>query len=259
MKGLRPSCPPRLLLAIAISVLTGRRRSLLVDLARLADTLALLAVYRPEGLNVRRLAGPVLVVFNHYARHGVPMWWTVTALAGALVQIGLTQPEPRWVMTSEWRHWGMLAPLSRWMLRRIAVLYDAFLMPPMPPTDQDVIACAVTVRQVINWVRQYPDARVCLAPEGRDSGDGHLIMPPPGAGRFMLHLCRAGMMILPVGVWEDGKAWQVRFGPMFTLKASDDGSLDARDAWARRRVMRAIAEQLPERLRGEFGDCFDVS
>jgi 1-acyl-sn-glycerol-3-phosphate acyltransferase len=162
-------------------------------------------------------------------------------------------------MTAEWRHWGIFAPISRWVLRRIATLYDAFLMPPTPPSSQDAIACAATVRQVINWARSHPAARVCLAPEGHDSSDGHLIMPPPGVGRFMLHLGRAGMIILPAGVWEDGKAWQVRFGPTFTLEASGERLPDARDAWARRRVMRAIAEQLPEHLRGEFGNRFGVS
>ncbi len=259
MKGLRPSYPPGLLLAIVTSALTGRRRSLLVDLARLADTLdPPLEVHWPEGVDLRQPFGAVLVVFNHYARPGVPVWWTVTALGGALVRIGLTQPEPRWVMTAEWRHWGILAPLSRWMLRRIAVLYGAFLMPPMPATDQEVIACATTVRQVIHWARSHPEARLCLAPEGHDSGDGHLMMPSPGVGRFMLHLCHAGMMILPAGVWEDGKAWQVRFGPMFT-PVSDERSPDARGMWVCRRVMRAIAEQLPAHLRGEFGNRLDVS
>lgn len=155
-------------------------------------------------------------------------------------------------MTDTLNYLGWLAPFSRWLLRRIARMYDAFSMPPMPPAPQDVEVCAATVRHVIAFARRQPDARVCLAPEGRDSGDGSLILPPSGAGRFILQLGRAGMTILPAGVCEDGGAWQVRFGPAFTLAAPDHLSADERDEWASWRVMSAIADLLPRRLRGAF-------
>jgi 1-acyl-sn-glycerol-3-phosphate acyltransferase len=189
-------------------------------------------------------------VFNHYSRAGVPAWWTAIALGGALVQVGLTEPEPRWVMTHTLNYLGWLAPLSQWALRRIAWTYNAFPMPPMPPAPQDRQACAATVRHVIAFARQQPAARVCLAPEGRDSGDGSLIAPPTGAGRFVLQLCRTGMKVLPVGVCQDGGAWHVRFGSTFTLSAPGDLSADERDGWAAHRVMGAIADLLPRRLRG---------
>ena len=194
----------------------------------------------------------LLVVFNHYTRPGFPAWWTAFALGGALVHVGLAQPEPRWVMTAGLTHLGLFAPLSRWALRRIAVVYDAFLMPPMPPNPKDMGARAVTVRQVITFVRQTPNARVCLAPEGYDNNDGQLIVPPPGAGRFLLQLCRAGMTILPAGVCAEGEAYHVHFGSTFSLDAPQDLAPDARDEWASRRVMSAIAELLPLRLRGSF-------
>ena len=112
--------------------------------------------------------------------------------------------------------------------------------------------CAATVRHVIAFARKQPVVRVCLAPEGRDSGDGSLIAPPSGAGRFILQLCRAGMTILPTGVCEDGGAWYVRFGSTFTLAVPGDLSTDERDEWASRRVMSAIADLLPPRLRGAY-------
>jgi hypothetical protein len=154
-------------------------------------------------------------------------------------------------MTAEWRHLEMLAPVSRWAFRRIATMYNAFLMPPMPPDPKDVETRATTVRQVIAFAHRQPDAHVCLAPEGYDDNDGRLIVPPPGAGRFVLQLCHAGMIVLPAGVCEDGGAWHVHFGPTFTLTAPDDLPSEARDEWASCRVMCAIAELLPERLRGE--------
>jgi len=207
-------------------------------------------IFRPEGFS--KPLGSVLVLFNHYSRRGVPAWWTVFVLGGALVQIGLTEPEPRWVMTAAWRHWGVFAPASRWILRRIAKTYHSFLMPPMPPAPEDAPACAATVRQVIHFARGQRCARVCLAPEGRDSGDGSLIEPPPGAGRFIWQLCRAGLTILPAGVCEEGGAWRVRFGAPFTLTAPDDLSPDERDTRVSLRVMRAMADLLPRRLRGSF-------
>jgi hypothetical protein len=131
-------------------------------------------------------------------------------------------------------------------------IFDAFPMPPMPPAPQDVQACAATVRRVIAFAHTHPVARVCLAPEGRDSGDGSLIAPPSGAGRFILQLCRAGMTILPTGVCNEGGAWYVRFGPTCTLAAPGGLSADERDEWASRRVMGAIADLLPSRLRGAY-------
>ena len=244
-----------------MSALAARHRPLLMDMAALAATFhpPLQMTSPDESLLACRpgQAGPagpgrLLIVFNHYSRAGVPAWWTAIALGGALVQVGLTEPEPRWVMTDTLNYLGWLAPLSRWVLHRIAWTYNAFSMPPMPPSPQARQACASTVRRVIAFARQQPAARVCLAPEGRDSGDGSLIAPPAGAGRFILQLCRTGMTVLPAGVCEDGGTWHVRFGSAFTLSAPADLSTDERDGWAVRRVMGAIAALLPRRLRGAY-------
>jgi len=194
----------------------------------------------------------LLITFNHYTRPGFPAWWTAFALGGALVRVGLAQPEPRWVMTAGLNYLGLFAPLSRWALRRIANIYDGFLMPPMPPNPKDMEARATTVRQVITFVRQTPNARVCLAPEGYDNNDGRLIVPPPGAGRFLLQLCHAGMTILPAGVCAESGVYHVHFGSTFSLDTPQNLASDARDEWASRRVMCAIAELLPQRLRGSF-------
>jgi len=245
--------PPGLLAAIVVSSLAGRRRSFLRDAAALAATFHPALLIAEPGTSPRSIrSDKLLIVFNHYSCPGTPAWWTACALGGAFVQVGLTDPEPRWVMTDTLNYMGRLAPLSHWMLRRIALTFDAFPMPPMPPAPQDVQACAATVRRVIVFAHEHPVAHVCLAPEGRDSGDGSLIAPPSGAGRFILQLCRVGMTILPTGVCKDGGAWQVRFGATFTLAAPEGLSADERDEWASRRVMDAIAGLLPSRLRGAY-------
>ena len=245
--------PPRLVAAVVASALIGRRRSFLKDASACAATLRPpVQVHndsRPEGSD---RPNKLLIIFNHYTRPGFPAWWTAFALGSALVRVGLTQPEPRWVMTAGLNYLGLFAPLSRWALRRIANIYDGFLMPPMPPALQDIEARATTVRQVITFVRQTPNARVCLAPEGYDNNDGRLIVPPPGAGRFLLQLCHAGMTILPAGVCAESGVYHVRFGSTFSLDTPQNLAPDMRDEWASRRVMHAIAELLPQRLRGSF-------
>jgi hypothetical protein len=245
--------PPGLVAAVVASALIGRRRSFLRDAAACAATLCPpLKTHNdsvPEGSD---RPNKLLIVFNHYTRPGFPAWWTAFALSGALVRVGLTQPEPRWVMTAGLNYLGLFAPLSRWALRRIASIYAGFLMPPMPPDPKDIEARAATARQVLTFARQTPNARVCLAPEGYDNNDGQLIVPPPGAGRFLLQLCRVGMTILPAGVCTEGGVYHVRFGSTFSLDTPQDLAPDARDERASRRVMRAIAELLPLRLRGSI-------
>jgi len=245
--------PPGLVAAVVVSALIGRRRSFLRDMAACAATLRPpVQVHNdsiPEGSD---RPNKLLIVFNHYTRPGFPAWWTAFALGSALVRVGLAQPEPRWVMTAALTHLGLFAPLSRWSLRRIANIYGGFLMPPMPPDPKDIEARAATVRQVLTFARCAPNARVCFAPEGYDNNDGQLIVPPPGAGRFLLRLCRTGMTILPAGVCAEGGVYHVHFGATFSLETRQDLASEARDEWASRRVMRAIAELLPLRLRGSI-------
>jgi len=94
-------------------------------------------------------------------------------------------------MTAGLTYLGLFTPLSRWALRWIANIYDGFLMPPMPPTPKDMEARAATVRQVITFARNTPNARLCLHRRDTTTNDGRLIVPPPGAGRFLLQLCHA--------------------------------------------------------------------
>jgi hypothetical protein len=136
--------------------------------------------------------------------------------------------------------------------------YDTFPMPPMPPAPQDMQVCAATVRHVIAFARRQPDARVCLAPEGRDSGDGSLIAPPSGAGRFILQLCRADMTILPIGVCEDGGAWYVRFGSTFTLALPGGLSTDERDEWFNRDPLDRFAAWLTKDMAFSSADLAEV-
>jgi hypothetical protein len=68
----------------------------------------------------------------------------------------------------------------------------------------------------------------------------------------MLHLARHGLRIVPVGGFEEGGMFCLRFGQAYKLGALSGCSARDRDRVAGQIVMQHIAAQLPERLRGRF-------
>jgi 1-acyl-sn-glycerol-3-phosphate acyltransferase len=196
-------------------------------------------------------SGPCLVTFNHYYRPGFNAWWMSLALAATI------PAEVHFVVTGELTYPGKwYAPLgragSRWLLKRFARIYGFTTMPPMPPRPQDVKARARSVRRVLAFARSHPRAVIGLAPEGGDQPGGLLNRTPAGAGRFILLLADLGFPLLPVGCFEDGGAFCLRFGEAYHLKIPDGLASKEKDIVAAKVVMQSIAPLLPERLRGEF-------
>jgi hypothetical protein len=195
--------------------------------------------------------GPFLLVINHYWRVKYRIWWSVLA-ASAIIPA-----EIRWVMTEAWtfpnRPLGRyLEGISRLIFRRIARMYDFFLMPPMPPRPWEIEARARAVLCLLDFVKKNPNAAIGLAPEGGDSQSGALEMPAPGVGRFLLHLAHLGLPICPLGVFEAEGALHLNFGKPINLNYSSKTKPESRDQLGSQIVMRAIAELLPTHLRGVF-------
>jgi hypothetical protein len=194
-------------------------------------------------------AGPCLLTPNHYTRSGLPAWWFVLAISAAV-------PVPiHWVVTSAWTFQDRprlrsLEPLTRWAFQRMAQVYGFVTMPPMPPRPQEVAARARAVRQTLALARQ-PNAVIGLAPEGRDSGSGLLLLPPEGVGRFALHLAGLGLRVRPVGVFEEKDRLCLRFGPAYALLAPPGLSAQERDRCASNILMDRIAALLPAHLHGD--------
>lgn len=242
--------PAGVLIPLALAVLTGRRRAFGPD-AR-ACVAGLRPPLRVLGEAHRPADGPCLITVNHFSRPGFQAGWIPLAIS-AQVPV-----EIHWVMTAAWTfpnrpqaRWA-LRPASRWLLRRLAQVYAFTAMPPMPPDPADVVARAGAVRRVLAYARRTGRPIIGLAPEGRDFPGGVLGPPPPGAGRFISRLAGLGLEIAPAGVYEAEGGLVVSFGPRFRLAAGGDLTAEARDETVSRRVMRAIAAQLPAHLRGDY-------
>lgn len=195
--------------------------------------------------------GPALVVMNHYQRAGFGAWWIAMSVSAAV------PGEMHWVMTAAWTDMGspgdrLKASVSEWLFPRLAAVYSFTSMPPMPPRPHEAAARARAVRQVLSLARRDPNIIIGLAPEGMDNPAGGLMVPPPGVGRFMLHLAELGCTIIPVGFFEEGAELVLSFGPAVRLARPEKLAGEALDRWAAERVMRGIAVQLPENLRGSF-------
>lgn len=155
------------------------------------------------------------------------------------------------MMTAGWNHAGVLNPATRWFFPRLARVYGFTVTPPMPPDPKDTGARAKAVREVLRIAKdsQIP---IAVAPEGRDHLGGILGKPPPGAGRFLFQLSKYRERITPIGVYEDGPTLCFHFGPPFKLVIPTTLPPDVRDRLASQQLMKAIADLLPQPLRGDF-------
>jgi hypothetical protein len=195
--------------------------------------------------------GPAVLTVNHYYRPGYRAWWTALAVSSMV-------PAPiQWVMTATWTAthqplgWLREAFFHR-LFARIARVYDFITMPPMPPRPWEVSARAAAVRRVLHSARSAPGSLFGLAPEGGDNLAGTLVWPPAGVGRFVHLLAGLGLVLVPVGVYEDTDGLCVRFGRAYQLDMTFSSEKATRDGQIAAIVMAKIAALLPEQLRGCF-------
>ena len=242
----RYGLPKELLPPLGLALLTGERRSFRMDAIRCTRMLQPpLKIYGAENIPG---CGPCLVTTNHYARPGFYAWWLALTISAAV------PAEVHWLITSAWTYPDRLrsatiTPLTRWILKRLAQVYGFTNLPPMPPDPADIARRAEAVRRVLKVARQSDRALIGLAPEGGDfAAPGQLAQPPPGVGRFMLHLSSLGLEISPVGIFEECECLCLRFGSRYQLTVLPGLLPSARDRHATRQVMDHIAELIPEHL-----------
>jgi hypothetical protein len=195
--------------------------------------------------------GSCVLTINHYHRRGFGAQWLALAVS-ALVPVPV-----HWVISSEFMYQGRWYATigsigSHILLNRIAQIYGFTTMPPMPPRPKDVAARAASVRAVLHYVMQTKNAVLGLAPEGFDPPGGILTRPARGLGRFGLLLSRAGMIFIPVGLYEADGRLHLHFGERYELSVRSDLSSHEKDERAIQIIMKNIACLLPLHLRGEF-------
>jgi hypothetical protein len=195
--------------------------------------------------------GSCLVTSNHYSRPGFHAWWVALAISASVPF------EIHWIITQAWRFenspfaW-ILTPATRWLLKRIAQVFDFTDMPPMPPDPAETEARARAVSRALEYARHTDRPAVGLVPEGRDFPGGVLGPPPDGVGRFIILLNPFCKQILPAGVYEEGNELNVNFGETYTLNMETDNKNKEGDRLVSQKVMQAIARLLPQHLRGVY-------
>jgi hypothetical protein len=245
----RYSLPAPLLMRILLDMMLGRHRSFGCDAQLLAEGVDPPPVIEGEWPTMN--AEKWVLAANHFSRPGFSALWIAVALAAAC------PVDLHWMMTSAWVYpdfWrrNSFTPLSTAILRRLASCYGFTSMPPMPPRSSDTMARAQAVNAVLRRVREPSFHALAWTPEGRDSADGKLIHPPPGAGRFLRLLATANLHLLPIGIFEDRGALHLKLGRAcspFRLQQMASANDDL--PWAEV-VMRAIAACLPPEMRGAY-------
>ncbi|HUS96411.1 MAG TPA: hypothetical protein VMX97_06715 [Hyphomicrobiaceae bacterium] len=198
-----------------------------------------------------------MLTINHYARQTSDnaavfrAWWLALGVSAVV------PAEIHWIVTEAWTYPDplrahLVTPATRWLFRRVAQVYGFTSMPPMPPDPHDVMARTLAVRRVLAYASATSSPLIGLAPEGGDAPGGVLQAPPSGTGRFMAHLARLGLKIVPVGGFEADGAFCLRFGPAYSLETLPTLSTAERDRATSAVVMCHIAAQMPAHLRGEF-------
>jgi hypothetical protein len=243
------SYPKDAIIGLIIDALRGHPRSFAADarscVKRLRPGLRLLGAEQiPAGASY-------VITPNHYHRPGYQAQWTALAISASI------PGAVHWVMTGELTFPGKwYAPIAvsidRFVLSKIARVYGFTTMPAMPPHPRELAARAVAVRGILRYSQHVRHAVIGLAPEGGDQPGSRLSMPPSGVGKFCLRLAAAGLMFLPVGVYESGGALTLQFGAAYALQGHSGPTTRGNDRLAARTVMQHIAALLPIELRGEF-------
>ncbi|HVX29425.1 MAG TPA: hypothetical protein VHA53_03015 [Nitrolancea sp.] len=250
--GPRLFLPLKLILAGALASLRRQTRDIRRDASYMIGRLP----YRPvvTGTEYLPYQRPYIILSNHYERRpGAWVGWGGCVIIDAIANARPGDYPIRWVMTSAWEDfhigpWFVDPRHLRWALQRFADLYGIILT---PSDDRRVFGRGAALREIFHALADPNGQVVAFHPEA--GGTQSLIRPPHGVGRFLTMLDRRGVPLVPVGVFEDGRRFHVTFG-----QALPHGALDGlSDADSAERVMRAIAELLPARNRGIYGERSD--
>jgi len=245
--------PSRLNIARAIYYISrGRPRSLSRDAQYLLpDTPAPPLIVGADNVPER---GALVLTANHYERPGLWMAWP--ALIAGVFTRERTGRDTHWVAIEEWESFSFHGvPIPPSVTRAVfARAFHTYGILAMPPQTAPAAERAAAVRNATRLVRE--GGIIGLMPEGTIGSTPELLPTPEGVGTFLLLLAAAGATIIPTGLCESEDRLVIRYGPPISLTARQVPK-DERDAWARRRVMLAIRNLLPQPLWGAYRDLTD--
>lgn len=168
---------------------------------------------RYEGLPEIPASGPFVLAANHYQRKGLWILHTAAVLTQAVVaRQGELDPPVRWMVTANWPPWRLgpwtiPSPGDR-LLPRVAEALHCY---PVSFAGANPAFTAQSVRRILRDVKHDPRP-IGIFPEGVAGSAGVLSAPLPGVDRLLAHLGKAGLPLVPCGVWEEGRCLVVRFG-----------------------------------------------
>jgi hypothetical protein len=248
--GPRYRITPDLILRGAAAIILGRPRSLAQDASIVLHHMPVPPLVR--GADRIPEDGAFVVAANHYERPGLWMAWPAIAVSHVIQ--ARTGQETHWIAIQEWEAfslWGVNIPrrLIRAVFERAFATYGIIAM---PPPDSPAASRAHAMRVAAGGAKR--GEILGLMPEGTVGSTPALLPAREGAGMFLLLLAAGSTRILPIGLYEERERLVVDVGEPFALRAPKEVAKDARDRWARERVMHAIRERLPEPLWGVYAD-----
>ncbi|MBY0505017.1 MAG: hypothetical protein K2X03_13980 [Bryobacteraceae bacterium] len=168
-----------------------------------------------------------ILAANHYQRPGLWILHTAAVLTQALVRrYGTADPPVRWIVTANWPPirlgpWRIPSP-GDWLLPRVAEVLQCY---PVSFAGQNPAFTAKSVRRILKDARSSA-AAIGIFPEGVAGSAGQLTAPLPGVDRFLSHLGKTGLPLVPCGISESGR-FVIRFGdtvPAEEVAASEDAA-----------------------------------
>jgi chlorobactene glucosyltransferase len=245
--------PRRWIMDMGRALLFKTPRSIVDDSA-----LAVNALPRPPavtGVEYIPPAGSFVLVANHYQRLDLWIGWSGALLIDAIA--GKRDIVMHFITTDRARIGRFTIPGTRWIIERVAAVWDLVLVTPPAIAHEHVEKPRYALLRILRRLKRTDGQAVCIAlmPEGDEGGTSGLIEALPGTGRALHALSKLGFPLVPAGVWEGNGQLHACFGPSFSLVATMPSGIssEALDMWARNTVMCHIAALLPPGLRGKFG------
>ncbi len=244
------------LIEMGRAILTHTRRSIIEDSALSVRVLP----KSPGVTGVEHIPaeGSFVLVANHYQRLNLWIGWSGTLLIDAVAS---KRDIIIHVVTTDRARIGRVTfPGTRWIIKRVATVWDLVLVTPPAVAHGKTDGQRYTLLRLLRLLKRQDGRDVCLVlmPEGDEGGTTGLIDALPGSGRALAAFSARHLPIVPAGVWDEDGRLYANFGEPFSLQIpSTVKTREAVDTLARRTVMEHIAALLPPALRGKYGRHID--